>query len=374
MLRTMVQVARALLVAVSMAIAVPSLGAPAAFEGKELRGINVTLAANPSRRDFDEIRGWGANSIRLVIHADPDAKRNDDLLMGASGSEVNPSGLEKLRATALNAVSSGLKVVVDMHSWPCRENGELWRNESCWNTFRHLWAEIAKTFKDTPGVVGYDLMNEPDLVKSSVSAAEFLLVTKGHWAFPNNWRGTDRDYFRLMTLVARDIAAIDRSKTIIVGGVGAWGKPSNFRWMEPIGSVPNPVCYSFHMYIPNRFTDQGKQRKGKGLEVGVGYPLRSFDRADLYRAMSDVVKFQQQTGACIYVGEFGVTKFTEGLGGDRWLQDVVDFFSTHGWHSAYWSYSVPVRSLEFFRNGEGELVDGEGERMAVMRQYWASKQ
>lgn len=350
----------------------PSFAATPPFGGDRLKGINVTLATNPTAADYARIRDWGANSIRLVVHVNPGAKRDDNLLATKTSLEVRPAGVARLKESVDLAVANDLKVVIDMHSWPCRAKGEFWESLACWESYRVVWREIARTFKNESGVVGYDLMNEPDLVHHALSDGEFGALQERRWSFPEKWRGTTRDYFKLMRLVAADISEIDQTKTLIVNGVGAWGKPYNFQWMEPIQSA-SPVCYAFHMYVPNRFTDQGKQRKGKQVAVGIRYPFVWFGREQIYASMDDVVRFQRKYDACIYVGEYGVMRETEGLGGDRWLADVHAFFDDHGWHSAYWSYSIPLRSPLFRRGLGGDLVVGEGERLRALTRYWRNE-
>jgi hypothetical protein len=253
-----------------------------------------------------------------------------------------------------------------MHSWPCKKNKEFWISTTCQQRYINSWVNLASLTSIHKSVIGFDLMNEPDLLKKLLSKMDFNWIQyQGDWAYPTEWKGGVKDYFKLMTDVSNAIYEIAPTKTVYIEGVGVWGKPYNFRWMEPIKAKQN-VCYSFHMYYPNAFTDQGKVRRGGGRVI---YPSITMNKKKIEEYMSDVLDFQKKYNTCIFVGEFGLTASAEGNGAKEWMDDVIGLFEKYNWSWAYWSYSIRIRN-PYVCKVNGEYIYCESERLQVLNKYW----
>jgi aryl-phospho-beta-D-glucosidase BglC (GH1 family) len=328
-----------------------------------LRGINISFHTNPNNGDFVKLASWGVNMVRLVIHADPAMPQYRNFLQKDMG-RFNEDALLRLDKTIALAWKNGIQVIIDFHTAPGVKTGKLWQDYKYWDALESLWIQLATRYKSNPSVIGYDLLNEPNLVISNLSPAERRPLNSGKWSIPDNWRNTPRDYFGLMARVAKSINRIDDKKMVIVEGVGLWGNPVNFNWMEPIDACN--VFYSFHMYIPHNFTDAGKNNNVKFIEYSGEKQYRT-----IVNSMKPVLEFAEKYHAQIFVGEFGLNYYNDGRGASQWLNDVLVFFEKNRWPWAYWTYSIP------YRNPETTLVDGkeeigaDTERLKALKYFWS---
>ena len=161
----------------------------------------------------------------------------------------------------------------------------LFTNAACERKFVEVWQHMARRYKDSKAVLGYDLANEP--VESAAGDGSNRLATPGrasHQGDPGN-RGADR--------------------TIIVEPP-EWGDPQGLRELRPL-AIPN-VVYSVHMYLPHAFTHQGSVVPAKGTAT----PARSRASNGTRRPRSGlkpVVDFQRGHGVDIYIGEFSAIRW-----------------------------------------------------------------
>ncbi len=181
---------------------------------------------------------WHANLIRWQLIrrgpiADPlDLQAYDRWLEGE---------LQKLDRLLPACEKYGLLVALDLHSPPggrqtsggyAGSDHGLFTSAACQQHFVELWRNIARKYRDSPVIWGYDLANEP-------------VESFG----PENLA----DWQELALQAAKAIREVDPRRTIIVEPPN-WGSPDGLREFEPI-DVPN-VVYSVHMYIPHGFTHQ----------------------------------------------------------------------------------------------------------------------
>ena len=207
-------------------------------------------------------------------------------------------------------------------------------------------------------------MNEPTVAMKGLSGIERRLMRSGSWTFPEKWKNTPRDYFMLMERVGQAINKIDPGKVVIVAGVGSMGHPMNFRWMRPV-EVQN-VVYTFHMYVPHAFADAGKRGKAVVRYGSTG------DREEVLDAMAPVREFAKKYNARIFIGELGLSYFSEGVGASAWLKDVLGYLEDNGWSWTYWTYSIDFRNPEMSAKKDGSLERREDtERLRVLKSYWA---
>jgi aryl-phospho-beta-D-glucosidase BglC (GH1 family) len=326
------------------------------------RGINISFHTNPKIHDLEKISLWGANVVRLVIHADPAMPQYRDFF-DKGLLTINEAAFKKVDEVIEFAAKNKLKIIIDLHTAPGVKSGNLWTDFKYWEALEKLWAFFADRYKNNPTVVGYDLLNEPNLVTSDLSPIERLSLQQGHWRVPNDWRGTPRDYFALMTRIARIVNRISPAKIIIVEGVGLWGNPINFNWMEPIDACN--VVYSFHMYVPHKFTHSGSGNNSRNIAYD-----SNKQRQSIVASIEPVARFAKKFNVPIFVGEFGLNYYNEGRGASEWLDDVLGIFESNGWSWTYWTYSIDFRNPEILIEGNKFTRNLNTERLDTLRKFW----
>jgi endoglucanase len=300
--------------------AVSSVAAGPVYKGHDLprlRGAMISTFATTN--DLLTLgKEWGANHVRWQITwgGFPRSPADDGNLVAYD------AWLEKVlkHVDAMLPVcqQAGIKVLIDLHTPPGGRNQanecSLFHEKRFQTSFLDWWEKIARRYRASKVVWGYDLVNEP--VEGTV--AEGLL-----------------DWQHLATEAARRIRAIDPDHAIIVEPE-PWGGPAALENLEPF-PVSN-VVYSVHMYEPLRFTHQGVF----GQPTGVTYPGlvdgKPWNKQRLRQTLQPVVDFQKTYGVHVYVGEFSAIRWAPDDSARRYLEDLIDLFEENGWDWAYHAF------------------------------------
>ncbi|MHB8970707.1 MAG: glycoside hydrolase family 5 protein [Pirellulaceae bacterium] len=282
---------------------------------------------------------WHANLIRWQLIrrgpiADPlDLQAYDRWLQGE---------LAKVDRLLPACAKYGLLVALDLHSPPggrstsggyAGSDSGLFTSAACQQRFVALWQDIARRYKDSPVIWGYDLANEP--VESS--GPDDLL----------DWR-------ELAERAAKAIREVDSQRTIIVEPP-MWGSPEGLLDFIPL-DVPH-VVYSVHMYIPHEFTHQNVNAATTPKVYPGEINGRMWDKKKLEEALQPALDFQQTYNVHIYIGEFSAIRWAPGNSAYRYLKDVIDILEAHDWD---WSYHA-------FREWDGWSVEHGADRQNRQR-------
>ncbi len=152
------------------------------------------------------------------------------------GGALDPTYMSEIKSVARSAASSGTTIILDCHNYMHRTVDGADRyidNRDGVLTRAHLadlWQKIAKTFLNTQGISGYDIMNEPQ--------------------GPFGKDGSSADLAAVMQASVDAISAVDRNKTIFVEGNG-WSSAEH--WVRNNSSYPlndryDRIVYSAHCY------------------------------------------------------------------------------------------------------------------------------
>ena len=273
---------------------------------------------------------WKANVIRWqLIRSGAAAKMTTTLAEYDGWLEGE---LRKLEAALPLCEKYGVRVVLDLHSPPggkptsggyVGSDSGLFTDKAAQDKFVEVWQLMARRFRDSKVIWGYDLANEP--VEDEVA------------------EGCE-DWQALATRTARAVREIDAKHAIIIEPA-PWGGPDALKNLDPL-PVPG-IVYSVHMYVPHQFTHQGVY----GGATGVSYPGliagKQWDKEQLRRALQPVRDWQRDYGVQIYLGEFSAIRWAPDDSAYRYLKDCIELFEEFGWD---WSYHA-------FREWSGWSVD-----------------
>ncbi len=251
-------------------------------------------------RDFDIIKSWGFNVVRLPF--------NYTLLQDDEApDQLRPDAFRWLDRAIEMATTAGVQVILDMHGAPggqsnnqCTgrsDQNKLWDPE---NTRRaaFLWRRIAEHYGHSPILAAYDLLNEP--------------------YFNGKGENDDATLVKTMDQLIQAIREVDQRHLIFCAGslrgFGMYGPPSSRGW--------NNVGYTEHFY-PGVF---GGERTMETHAKFISRDLQA--RAELLR----------QWKTPFLAGEFNVV--FENAGGAAMMRHYYDIFAAYGWAATMWSYKI----------------------------------
>lgn len=264
-------------------------------------------------------RDWNANLIRwqLIRYANPHEKSSLDAY-----DQWLEDELKKLDVALIECEKDGLYVVIALMSPPegigtrgYAETGDGWFTEKAvQGKFIEAWKTIARRYQKTKSIWGYDLANEPieTVVEDDCD-----------------------DWQTLSERAARAIRAIDPERAIIVEPPHGGG-PDGFSDFVPL-RVSN-VVYSVHMYLPHAFTHQNVHGQTPSYRYPGLIAGKTWDKAQLEKALQPVIDFQRNYNVHIYVGEFSAVRWAPDNSAARYLSDLIDIFETHDWDWTYHAF------------------------------------
>ncbi|WP_308986610.1 glycoside hydrolase family 5 protein [Thalassobacterium sedimentorum] len=334
------------------------------------RGVNT--GSWLSSWDMSVVKSWGSDVtlIRLQLMGDHFIP-----ILDPYGQWTFPNeGWLALDAFLNNARSHGLKVVIDMHQtrdyFPRRHSAEDWGSQQNRDKLCSIWTTIAKRYRYSRGVIaGFDILNEP--------------------CPPDNLSGYDM-WNQTALEVTNAIRRFDDYHTIIVESAG-YGSARCFDYLVPTGD--NNTVYSFHLYDPHEFSEQGTRVEWPFGDDGVsGYvypgiiPLGWFTKVDtlvdsayISNKLEPVRQFQDDYNARIYVGEFGCIRWTPTAAGEVynstsiWFEDVLNLIEAEGWdwtHHAYRLSANGAYSIEHSSDPTDNSRYPNSDNLQLFKLYW----
>jgi len=288
-----------------------------AYTGHALPRLRGAMVSPDAKEEDLRVLGreWNANLVRWQLCGFKPRIDTGDL---AAYDAFLESHLKRLDAALPLCEKHGLLAVVDLHTGPghwAPPGRSLFTSAACQKRFVEIWRQIARRYKDSRAVWGYDLLNEP--LEGAV--AEDV----------DDWQG-------LAERAARAVREIDPRRAIIVEPAPG-GSPAALANLRPL-PVPH-IVYSIHMYSPGIFTHQGVHDDGKRTYVYPGAAEgRQWDKAALEAALRPVAEFQKTYGVHIYIGEFGAVRWAPDSSAGRYLGDLVAIFEARGWDWTYHAF------------------------------------
>jgi len=191
----------------------------------------------------------------------------------------------------------------------------------------------AQRYKDSPVVVGYELMVEPD-------ANGFLDKYEPDDFYPA-YDGTTNDWNQMSQKISMAIRSVDSETPILISSL-SWG---NVRWLPYLSYSDNHTVYTVHQYAPQQeYTHQCDTIKGCDLKNT--YPGEfdtngdstedTFDKSWLEAYLSPIPDFKRGKTVPVAVTEFGVERWEPGA--SKYVSDEMDIFDMMQVSYAVWSW------------------------------------
>jgi endoglucanase len=196
-----------------------------------------------------QVQAWGFNSVRLTFAANTvlSAAPVNPAAVAANPELAGLTPWEVYQAVVAALTAEGLMVIPNeqlmYQGWCCSAedtNGLWWNANWTYATFLSVWETVASAFAGVPGVVGYDIKNEPR--PATIGGATYT-PTWGTGA--TGAKGTDLRW--LYEQVGNAIQAVDPGALIICEGSSVTSLEAVARYPVVL-NVPDKVVYSLHDY------------------------------------------------------------------------------------------------------------------------------
>ncbi|MEK6626183.1 MAG: cellulase family glycosylhydrolase [Bdellovibrionota bacterium] len=206
-------------------------------------------------------------------------------------------------------------------------NDTVWTDLAAREAWAKMWLALAKRYKDSPVVVGYDLMVEPN-------ANEIFFKIYDGKTFYNKYRGTSYDWNSWYPGLIQAIRTVDTKTPILLQSMGH----AHMDWMPFLQpSRDTNIVYTIHDYEPFSYTHQHsvKNRYPGKFDINYDDKPEEVDRTTLNAFLLPFDRYlktqRDYTGA---VNEFGLHRNAPGA--DKYLSDMIELFEVRGWNHALW--------------------------------------
>jgi len=289
--------------------------------------------------DFDRVKAWGFNHIRLPVdwfHVFDEAtlKPREDIL-------------RRLDKAIAGIRERGLTLLFDLHRCPGHDFHQGTKQVQAFffdpevrGQCKQVWSHLAERYGNDSGVV-LEILNEPVAPENAI------------------WNA-----------VKDEIAAHIRHhapKATLAIGSNRWSNPQEFRDLTPFDD--DNVLYVVHYYSSIFFTHQMASWMPQVYQQRQTYPgdyqavqdehghlpveAGKWDAARMERQLEPVIRFREKHGVPVICNEFGVY-----VGGAdrasqlRWLDDLLTLLGKSGIGWSYWNY----KNLDFGLLSRGESL------------------
>jgi len=320
-------------------------------------------------QDIQDLRDLGANLINASYPG---------IFSEQPPYDVNTAALDYLDNLIDWAEEVGMYVVIHFRTGPGRDeaaiHGErnalyaVWKDQAAHDGWVEMWRYTAERYRESPIVVGYNLMVEPH--PNTLLDPDYELEPSEVQAQAG---GTLMDWNALAADITDAVREVDSKTPIIISSL-SWGSADWFSALQPTGD-PLTV-YSLHAYDPDVYTHQEEGAfdfEYPDLVDDYGETI-NFNRDWLDELYSPVRDFASQHGVPIYVGEFGIMRWVPN--GAAFLEDQTGLFEQYGWNYAYYTWRADSDDWDGFNLENGPDPDNhtpapDNPLLSVFKERWA---
>lgn len=291
------------------------------------RGINVLgydpLWSDPAKARFTPelfkvIAAGGFQTVRVNLQAFAHMDAHDRL---------DPQWLHSLDAVVQQASAAGLKVILDEHDFhPCAQNAE-----TCRSRLLAFWGQVAVRFRDAPGTVLFEVLNEPS---GELTAAK--------------WNA-------LLAEVLATIRQSNPQRGVIVGPA-----KGNYFTALPDLQLPDTdrhLIVTLHYYNPFSFTHQGAP--WTRADIRDQHDVHWGDQASrskLYHEFDVIADWARAHDRPVLLGEFGAYEAAPAADRLAWTVAVVNAAEKRHFAWAYWQFEGSFGAYDLAQGHWNEAI------------------
>jgi cysteinyl-tRNA synthetase len=295
--------------------------------------------------------------------------------------EIDQDAVDYLDNLIAWAEQAQLYVVIHFRTGPGRNESSIhllsdsdtsvWSEQLAQDAWVRMWEFTAERYRNSPVVVGYNLMVEPH--PNVLVDPDFELDPK---EVQSTLQGSLMDWNQLSQRLANSIREVDPDTPIIINSIN-WASSEWFSVLEPVDL--ERVVYSLHAYDPDAYTtqEQGEDSIRYPDEVRDGGETIIFNRSWLADGFRPALEFAQTHDVPIFVGEFGAMRWVPNAA--DFVSDQISLFEEHGWNYTYyvWRGDEPFFdgfNMEIGPDPDSHSQDLDNEVLGVHLERWSENE
>lgn len=308
------------------------------FKGAQYRGF--MSGRDLSEEAFQQLATWNVNLIRYQMQSG-----QTDISTPEKYQQWIDAEMQKIDALLPLCQKYGIKICLDLHTGPVgsKRNAQASNLITDWESvvsqLEQTWTKLAEHYRGNQLIYGYDILNEPVLAAESSNDVH-------PWG-------------RAAEKVVKTIRKIDPDTPIVVeASLDNW---RHFSYID----APH-IIYSTHAYSPVDYTHQGVLKETPfhweypGVVQG-----KYWNKETLREDLKDVIAFQKEHNARIYIGEFSV--ISSAKGNDQYVKDLTELFEEYGWDWTYHAFrEFPGWSIEYVYQDGRYVPSNDNPRKTVI--------
>jgi len=249
---------------------------------------------------FKMIKEAGFSNIRVNLH--PFSHMDSKYI-------INPQWLETLDWAVKKGLEAGLMVILDMHEFNAMADDPVAKKEM----FLSVWKQLAPRYKDQPGNLIFEILNEPNRKLT-----------------PELWNTFLVDAMKI-------IRETNPDRTLIIG-------PGNWNGIETLPTLVLPegdrnIIVTVHFYHPMKFTHQGAPWSKENANLsGITWTGTKEEKELIDTRLQVAADWSKLHDRPIYLGEFGSYDKADMESRARYTAYVARTAEKLGFSWAYWQF------------------------------------
>jgi endoglucanase len=249
---------------------------------------------------FKMIKEAGFSNIRINLHP----FSNMD-----STYKIKPRWLETLDWAVNNGLKAGLMVILDLHEFNAMADDPASKKEM----FLSVWKQLAPRYKEMPGSLIFEILNEPNRKLT-----------------PELWNS-------FLVEALNIIRSTNPNRTVIIG-------PANWNGIESLPTLVLPendrnIIVTVHFYHPMKFTHQGAPWSKENAQLrGITWTGTIAEKEEVDTKLKVAADWSELHRRPVFLGEFGSYDKGDMESRARYTGYVARSAEKLGFSWAYWQF------------------------------------